>query len=178
MDSKCSGALQTAGNSLVKTILFFSVLLRFHVYGKTILGLDKNHSLSQWCESLGIYKVSVISQMFSSSIARISSPAWSEHDAFLSPFCCPPQGLTLTLQEIKRRDKVSASQLNKVNLVWSFQFSVFSKIWRCFEFYLIFKPLQKVSHTCSVRLLQWDSMYKITCLRKILIFHKTWKPEK
>lgn len=99
MDSKCSGAVQTAGNSLEKTIVFFSVLLCFHVCGKTILGLDKNHSLSQWCESLGIYKASVISQMFSSSTAAVSSPAWSEHDAPISPICCPPQGLTLTLQK-------------------------------------------------------------------------------
>lgn len=81
MDSKCSGAVQTADILLVKTIVFFSVLLHFHVYGKTILGFDKNHSLFQLCESLGIYKVSVISQMFSSSFAAISSLAWSEHDA-------------------------------------------------------------------------------------------------
>lgn len=74
MDSKCSGALQTAVNFLVETIVSSSVLLCFHVYGKTILGPDKNPSLFQWCELHGLYKVTVISQKFSSSIAAIMSP--------------------------------------------------------------------------------------------------------
>lgn len=105
MDSECAGALQTAGNLLVETIVSFSVMLHFHVHGKTILGHDKKPSLFQWCESLGLYKVSVISQEFSSSTAAISSHAWSEHDASISPISCPPQGLTLTLQKIKKKGK-------------------------------------------------------------------------
>lgn len=171
MDSKCYEALQTAGNFLVKNNCFLS-LFTFMYMARLFLVLIRT-TLFQRCDSLGLYKVSVISQKFSSSIAEISSPAWSEHDVSISPICCPPQGLTLTLQKIKRRDKIPASQLSRANLVWSFWFSPFSRICHYFEFYPIFQQFQKVSHTCSAKLLLWNSVCNVTCLREMLIFHRT-----
>lgn len=157
---------------------FLSCFTFMHMARLFLVLIRTTHSLLRWCDSLGLYKVTVISQKFSSSIAEISSPAWSEHDASISPTSCPPQGLTLTLQKIKRRDNVPASQLSRVNLVWSFWFCPFSRICHYFEFYPIFQQFQKVSHTCHAKLLLWNSVYNVTCLREMLIFHRTKNLEK